>query len=114
MFSISKYLLFWALGPQFVRGINALESINGIPSLIHLVEVLSAIESGYKVEITEKEIEDGLSELKKVMESQVENRRDIGEQQKEELKRRCGFIVSGCYDFIMFSLQGAGYRPMMK
>lgn len=109
MVSLADYLLSVVLGPQRMQGISALKAINGIPELIHLVDVLSQINCGIRIPLTEDEIKRSLDELKAILDMRVDSRSDIDEQQKALMKMENGFCVDGCYQEIMRLLGHKGY-----
>ena len=110
MISLAEYLLFVVLGPQRVQGINALKALNGIPALIHLVEVLSQINCGIRIPLTEDEIKRGLDEFKTILDMRVDSCSDLDERQKVMKKMGNGFCVDGCYQEIMRMLGQKGYN----
>jgi hypothetical protein len=107
--SILDFVLYSVLGQRMMQGIGALKAINGIPSLIHLVDVLSQINCGIRIPLSEDEIKRGLDELKTILNMRVDSRSDIDEQQKALMKMENGFCVDGCYQEIMKLLGQNGY-----
>lgn len=111
---ISDFLLYLLLGPRIAQGLNALQSIGNIPTLVKLCADLSNIELGDRVPISDDEIRAGIDELKALLDMRVDSRHDLDDRQKQLAKQENGYVVKGFYNDVVAFLFQQGYRVKEK
>ena len=109
MMSYAEFLKFVFFGPNVTKEINVLQALSSTPALTHLINTLSSIEIGDRKQISEKEIKDGLENLKKHLDVMTDSRNDLNDGQKEYDKIKNLFVINGCYDNIVNWLKSLGY-----
>lgn len=112
--TIINSILSMFLGPRAAQGIHAFKATFNLPSLVHLVETLSMIESGIRPTLTDDEIRRGLEGFKSILDLGIDNRTDLAEWQKEMQKNGNADLVNGCYGEILYMLGRNGYSMQIN
>lgn len=100
---IVHFILLSVLGPaNYHKGIEYLNMLHDVPSLIQLLEViLTANRFGVSVKIDSDLIQKGMEELRRILDQVVESNQYLDEEQKLAYKSGNTWFVSECYKNLM-------------
>lgn len=103
MSDIVTLILWNVLGPvNFYRGIECLKTLYNAPVLAELLNAISTSERlGVAVGIKSDTLQNGLEELRRILDQIVENHQNLTADQKDKCKCANVCFVSMCHEYII-------------